>query len=283
MTLVSRVIREPLVHFLFIGLVVFITYDHLNERPSNSAPGHQIVVTLGDVNKLIAQFEGTWRRTPTRQELDALIEAQVRETILVQEALALSMDQNDAVINQRLSQKMTFLLESAARANTPSDAELRAHFDKNKDDYASMPMISFEQVYFGEAFDGADVERAVIALSGGADPSTFGQRTMLPPRLPISPPAAINGTFGRGFFETLAQSEAGIWTGPVRSGFGVHAVRVLESVPGTIPDFAMVADQVMADYIAASASKLSEAVYADMRARYIVRLPDASDLSEMLR
>ena len=275
--------REPLVHFLLIGLVIFLAFGALNEPIEDATTDAQIEVTANDVSAMVAQFEKAWRRVPTREELDALIEARVRESILVREALALSMDQGDAVINQRLSQKMTFLMESAARANPPSGEDLSAYFKENEDKYRSRPLIAFEHVYFGDTLDQGEVDAALSALANGADPTAFGKRTMMPPRIPSSPPNAIDGAFGRGFFERLAGSEPGKWEGPVQSGFGFHAVRVSENVPGGAPDFEAVQDRVIADYTSFAAAELSEAMFADLRARYVVMLPDASEIEGALQ
>lgn len=283
MTYVVRILREPLVHFLLIGLVVFAVYASLNEGAPDRTTDNQIEITMGDVGQMIAQFQTTWRRPPTAQELDTIIEARIRESILINEALALSMDKNDAIINQRLNQKMTFLLESAARANAPSENELMAYFEENKGQYSSAPLIAFEHVFFGDAPDEAEVERALADLLGGADPASLGTRTMLPPRVPLSPQTAVDGTFGRGVFATLSEIETGTWTVPVRSGFGVHAVRILEAVPAAPPAFEALKERVIADYTAAAAADATEAIYAELRARYVVSVPDASELAGALQ
>ena len=87
------IFREPLVHFLLIGLVIFLAFGALNEPIEDATIDAQIEVTANDVSTMVAQFEKAWRRVPTREELDALIEARVRESILVREALALAAHQ----------------------------------------------------------------------------------------------------------------------------------------------------------------------------------------------
>ena len=129
--LVFRIVREPLFHFLLIGMAIFLAYSALNEPTPEAASEKQVEVTVSDVNQMITQFQGAWRRAPNRDELNGLIDAHVRENIMVQEALALSMDKGDAVIERRLSQKMAFLLESAAGAVTPNDDDLKAYFEEN--------------------------------------------------------------------------------------------------------------------------------------------------------
>ena len=54
------------------------------------------------------------------------MEAQLREEILVREAIALGLDQGDAIIRNRLAQKMTFLTTSVAQSMLPEDEILIA-------------------------------------------------------------------------------------------------------------------------------------------------------------
>ncbi|MEO9576330.1 MAG: peptidylprolyl isomerase [Tateyamaria sp.] len=283
MKLVVRIIREPLFHFLLIGVAIFLAYSVLNEPSFEAESEKRIEVTVGDINQMIAQFRTAWRRAPNREELGGLIDAHVRENIMVQEALALSMDKGDAVIERRLSQKMAFLLESAAGAVAPTDGDLMAYFEENKAAYASAPMIAFEQVYFGEAADQSMLDQVLLELEGGADPASVGHRTLLPQLMPLSRDVAVDGAFGRGFFGSLVDLEAGKWIAPVRSGFGVHALRVIEHIEGTVPEFEVVRERVTADYKAFIAEELSRSMYVEMRAGYEVTLPETAEIDGLLQ
>jgi len=281
--LIFRVVREPLFHFLLIGVAIFLAFSLLNEPAPDTASDRQIEVTVADVNQMIAQFQGTWRRPPNRDELDGLIDAHIRENILVQEALALSMDKGDAVIERRLSQKMTFLLESAAGAVEPSESDLKAYFEENKTAYTSAPMVAFEQVFFGEFANQGVLDQALLELEGGADPASVGQRTLLPPEMPLSRDIAIDNTFGRGFFGRLLDLEVGKWTVPVPSGFGLHGLRVTERVEGTTPEFDAVRDKVTADYKAYTSEEVSQSIFVEIRAGYDVSLPEAAEIDGLLQ
>ena len=127
---VPRLLREPLLHFLLIGAAVFGAFA-LRDAPEAPQEAGAIVLTLPRVQELIDGFEANWRRAPTPKELDGLIDGYLAEEVLVREALALALDQGDAVIRQRLAQKMAFLIESAVQAVEPGAGELRGFFQEN--------------------------------------------------------------------------------------------------------------------------------------------------------
>ena len=101
--MLTRILREPILHFLLTGAVIFAVFFAL-EEPVSESDAADIVVTPQLVERLAAQFDASWRRSPSVVELDALIDSYVHEEILVREALALSLDQGDTVIRQRLRQ-----------------------------------------------------------------------------------------------------------------------------------------------------------------------------------
>ena len=280
---VKRILSEPLLHFIVMGATVFFAYSNLNSSSEVPQSENRIVVTLQEVSTLASRFEGTWQRPPTSAELDRLIETHIRDRILISEALALSMDQDDPIINRRLVQKMDFLMQSVAGAATASEQELETYYAKNKQTYATLPMIAFEQVYFGEAPDPVAFNSALASLAKGTDPTRLGQETMLPARIKLSPAPTIDGMFGDGFFELVSKQSSGDWYGPVRSGFGVHIVRVTDQMASIIPEFEAVRSQLETDYATSMASRLSQNLFDEMRKRYEISQPADSELLELQR
>ncbi len=78
--------------------------------------------------------------------------------------------------------------------------------------------------------------------------------------------------FGKGFFERLAELPPGVWAGPVASGYGVHLVRILDSLAARTPPLEEVRDAVLRDWKAAKARELRELHYARLRERFIVEI-----------
>src|SRR5262245_45510575 len=98
-------LREPLLHFLLIGLVLFAITRALNP-PGQRRNSYRIELTVDDLRQAEIIFASKWRRQPTAQELAGLIETKVREEILYREALALGLDKEDTIVKRRMAQKM---------------------------------------------------------------------------------------------------------------------------------------------------------------------------------
>jgi parvulin-like peptidyl-prolyl isomerase len=81
--------------------------------------------------------------------------------------------------------------------------------------------------------------------------------------------------FGKGFFERLAGLPPGKWAGPVNSAYGVHLVRILESLSARMPPLEEVRDAVLRDWKAAKALEIRELHYARLRGRYVVEIQGA--------
>ena len=108
-----RVLGEPLLHFLALGALLFVSYAWVHGGGTGTAD--EIVVSSGQVKSLRAQFMRVWQRPPTRQEMDAQIDAWVREEVLYREGIALALDRDDPVVRRRVAQKMAFIADGHRR------------------------------------------------------------------------------------------------------------------------------------------------------------------------
>ena len=267
-----RLCREPLVHFLAIGGLIFLLFAAVDD--SRETPADVIVVTPERIDYLATGFRSVWRRPPTDDELQALIDDFVREEIYYREALALGLDRNDAVVRRRLRQKMEFLTDNAADLLKPAAGELEAHLLANQQTFRRGPRLAFEQIYLGETPGPKSVARSLSALQSDpmSGPAALGERSLLPARLGLSPPDAIDGVFGRGFFERLAALPPGAWVGPVVSAYGVHLVRIHDSLPARTPPLGEVRDAVLRDWKAAKALEIRELHFNRLRKRFAVEI-----------
>ena len=82
-------------------------------------------------------FQSQWRREPTPEEFNRLVENRVQEEILYREALAMGLDKDDTIVKRRMAQKMQFLAEDVAAAREPDTAELKSWYEKNSAKFAS--------------------------------------------------------------------------------------------------------------------------------------------------
>ena len=122
----KRWLREPLLHFLVIGVVLFGLYSYVHRGRGGFESSKQIALSLDDLRLMETYFESQWHRQPTPAEFQAMVEDKVKEEVLYREGLAMGLDKDDTIVKRRMAQKMQFLAEDVAAAHEPSTAELKA-------------------------------------------------------------------------------------------------------------------------------------------------------------
>ncbi len=272
MKLMQRLLREPLLHFLAIGGLIFLFFVAVDD--TRETPADVIVITPERIDHLAARFRSVWKRMPTDAELDALIDDEVREEVYYRGALALGLDRNDTIVRRRMRQKMEFLLDTGGFLQEPAEGELDAYFAANLEFYRSKPRLAFAQIYLGEAPAAEMVSNSLGALRSDppADPATLGERSFLPTQLGLSPPAAVDGVFGTGFFDLVAELSPGQWAGPVVSTYGAHLVRILDTLPARTPPLEEIRGAVLKNWREAKAQEIREQDYAERRKHFVVEI-----------
>jgi peptidyl-prolyl cis-trans isomerase C len=254
---VKRWLREPLAHFLLIGLALFAAYGAA-QNPGRTESSKRIELTQDDLRQLLVAFTAQWRRPPTPQEVASLVNGKFTEEILYREALALGLDKGDTTVKRRMAQKMEFLAEDVSALREPKSEELRAWFARNSGRFATPSRATFRHLYFSSdrrrerARD--DAVRALGKLVGQpadskaaavlADPFMFqdyyGDRS----------PQQVAKEFGPSFATALFELKAGSWQGPIESGYGWHLVWVDSITPGRVPAFEELEPDVKTQWIA---------------------------------
>lgn len=273
--------REPLVHFLGAGLVLFLLY--LAFGPDEKNDPDRIHITAAQQRNIAALFERTWGRPPTAEEQEGLIAARIREEILSREAIAAGLSDGDAVIRQRLAQKLEFLSDDLAARLTPKNEDLEAFLKANSDRYQTDRMTDFRQVFVDRAQDGSEhtnrIEEVRDALATSVDPETLGDRTLLPRQLENATDAQIANVFGAELAASIGQMRMGEWQGPIASSFGHHFVFVIDRIEPRMPAVPEIRDTLIRDWRDSERLKLREAYYEQVRSRYRVDVektnPDA--------
>lgn len=263
--LVKRGIREPLVHFLAAGVLIFAVMP----GGVNNAD-RTIIVTQAQATRLATLWSQTWQRPPRPDELDGLIRDYIKEEIYYREALRLELDEDDAVVRRRLRSKMEYLAISSAENAEPKDSDLQAWLDTNAARYAPDALYSFDQVYAG-----ADAGRATAMLAElrrGADAATSGDAISLPRAVQNAPLSEVSRQFGEGFATALTARNPGDWVGPVESGFGQHLVRIRRVTVPRPPRLADVRQQVENDWRVANRRDREARAYQALLSSYDIRI-----------
>jgi len=287
MTLLRKLIREPLVQFLVLGGLLFVYFEW---KGGGSGPGStRISITPGLVTHLASGFARTWQRAATAEELKGLIDEYVKEEIATREATAMGLDRDDTIIRRRLRQKMEFLVEDALDAAPPGEAEVQAWLEKHPNTFRVEPQVALRQVYVNAKRHGASAQaetQRLLARLRAAGPNAkidaLGDATMLPRELPLGPFSEVVRAFGTEFAARIDAVEPGQWTGPVESPYGVHLVLVMERRAPAAPVLADVQPLVQRELMAERRKVQLQALYERLLEKYTVtiEMPKEKDVKK---
>jgi len=266
--MLSRLLREPLLHFLLLGGVLFLIFGRGGSRPP---AGAEIVVTAADIQRIAAGFSATWQRPPSENELQGAINDYIREEVLYRTGLSLGLDKDDTIVRRRIRQKMDFVLEDTV--GTPDDAELRAFFDAHADKFRVEPRISFRQVFLSLKRSNPEAEALLPQLiASGPNVEGAGDPLLLPETFGLTPLSQIDAQFGEGIASELSKVAPGHWAGPLKSAYGFHLILVKAIEPSRLPPFDEVRDAVQREWFAARRAAVLDQQYQKLQAKYHVRV-----------
>jgi len=277
--LAQRALREPLLHFLVAGALLFLVHAFVS---GDASPGAgRIMVSSAQIADLRAVFERTWQRPPTRDELQGLIDSHVREEVLFREGLALGLDRDDPLIRRRVRQKVDLLAEHALAGAEPTEQQLQAYLDANRARFTPEPRYTLRQVYVDPTRPGRDTGRETARLLAelnrlGLDAAAArsGDATQLPFRVEATPASELAQLFGPQFSPALAALPAQRWSGPVASAYGLHLVYVEQKVEHPA-ELAAVRTLVRREYEREQRAAATEAFYRGLLQRYTVTIENA--------
>jgi len=285
MSSLSKIFREPLVHFVLIGAAVFGLYALVSGGEPESAR-EEIVVTEGRMQQLAQVFAKTWQRPPSPEELRGLVDAYVKEEVYYREAIKLGLDQDDTLIRRRMQQKMEFVTEPSDELLRADDTALQAYLDAHKTEFRVEPRFAFEQVFLNPAKTGAAApvrgEQMLAVLKASERdgvPPDVGDPTLLPAEMPLSPLSGIARNFGEPFAAKLTDLPEKEWAGPIKSSYGLHLVRVTERLDGYDPKLAEVRGAVEQKWRTEKRDEFQAQAYDQLLAEYEVVLPTAEAAS----
>jgi parvulin-like peptidyl-prolyl isomerase len=278
-----KLLREPLVHFLFIGAALFVIYAYWGQ-PDLEEQGRSVTITAGEIKWLTDNWEKRWTRPPTAGEREGIIKQYLKEMILYREAVAMGLDKNDTVVRRRLAQKLEFLTQDLVNIQSPTEEELRTYFKEHMDRYQPPDLITITQVFFNpdkrrdRTLKDAEAAKAkLIALKEPPrDAQAFGDPFMLQSYYPKRSEVELAKLFGRGFAEPVFALATQRWHGPVLSGYGTHLVYVHDRMDSDPPTFSEVEAQVRQDWENDRRQQLNDQYFASLMDRYDVTIEDGS-------
>ena len=274
--------REPLIHFLLIGGMIYGAYA-LYGASDDTDDERKITITTGEIEALSNQWVRMWNRPPTNEEFSNIIRQYVREQILYREAVAMGLDDGDIVIRRRLAQKLELLAQGLITPEEPTDEALQTWYEENENQYKQPDRYTLTHIFFNpdkreestldDANEALAELRALEAVPASFD--DYGDRFMLQNYYPERTELELRKLFGTGFVESVIAIEPDKWHGPVLSGYGTHLVYVNNVWHAPDVNFDEARETLKQDWMAAQTEELSERFIDNLVSRYEVIVEDA--------
>lgn len=293
-----RVVREPLLHFVVLGGLLFALDAATNSDdpapdpapgPDTGAPTTQpgpgassvgtsrvgpdrdATIVVGP--EVRAALTEQWTRTrgtpPTSEEIEREVSRWTEEELLYREGLERGLDQDDPRVRERVATKMGSVLRARVVLPEPTDDELRAWFQDHASKWAKAELYDFTQVYV-EGHDAKATQRAAELLEQlreGAEPGGLGDTFQGGRRYRRRKIEDLAKSFQSTFVDGLETQALKTWA-LRRSRFGLHLVRLDARTPAEAPAFESVKADVRKDWEDARRTEETRAAFEELRNRW---------------
>jgi len=285
--------REPLLHFLCVGGLLFMVYQHLVPRADDSDATNIEVdrdIMLNYLqyrSKAFArgQFLQQWN-TMTPGQRQSLVDDYVHEEALFREARAMGLRDGDYVIRQRMIQRLKFLIDDAvADLAPPTEEQLRQYFTRHEKEYLEPAVYTFTHIFFDAAQHGNDAAHKLAQQTlpllrsqqvGFSGASAFGDR--FPYLLNYVERRAdyVASQMGSAMVTALDKIDTSspAWTGPYRSPYGWHLVLLTRRLAAHLPEMSTLHKRLVEDFERDQREARRRRVIDQIVSRYAVKLPD---------
>jgi hypothetical protein len=275
----NKFLREPLVHFLLLGVLIFAAYGWLSRDLQSE---EEIFISRGQQEHLVNMFSRTWQRPPTPQEFQGLLKDYLRQEIAYREAVKMGLEQGDIIIRRRMRQKLELLTDEIVSFSKPGDTDLQAYLEENQEVFRLEPVFDLRQIYISLDKRGTGADEYAQNLldqlhkdkgeGALADWRELGDSLPLPAELKSARSSEISRQFGQQFADSLTGVEQGKWTGPVLSGYGLHLVMIDQFTPARDPALEEVRERVKIEWMEKRRRNATDELYDQLAKKYQIEI-----------
>lgn len=251
---------------------MFFIYHSVSQRIDRE--NKTIFVSPEHIAMITVNFEKTWNRPPTQEEMNGVVDNYIMDQIFYREATALGLDKTDPAIKRRMRQIMESMLDNFTTVY-PSEDQLKQYLSDNADKFRENPIISFEHKYFSyNNKDAAEEIHRKLIENKAYDEAKVEYLSLLPQEFQTESYSNVNKLFGSDFAREVFSLKTNAWTGPVRSAYGWHLVYVEEIIEGNVPELDRIWDLVEREWTVEKKRELKELQYSKMKEKYIIKFKE---------
>lgn len=256
--------REPLLHFLVLGALLF-GIDYAINRGVGDA--NEIVISAEVDEEARQIFQAKRGQDPNSQEMAALRKLWLENEVLYREGLSLQLDKGDTAIRERVIFKALSVVDGGTKLPPVSDELLREWFGKRRDKYDEPARFDFQEAVLGGEPDEVAVRAFVDSLNNGAPGDAKAGLRVFKGR----PHGNLVQSYGESFAKALESATPGQWLA-LASKEGWRAVRLEAATQPKPASFESLRGVVLQDWTDATLAEQRSAAVAILAKKYTIKV-----------
>ncbi len=276
----KKIFKEPLVHFLLIGAVLFVIFEFLN--PTEQENQDTIYIGKDEIAYIKNHFFQRYNRNPTKLELNRQIDNYVSTEAYYREAIKLGLDKNDHTIKRHLQKKMQLMSKGVLSLLDISDEDLNTYMNKNRDKFTTQSMYAFEQVQIDPDKHKDNLKEYLLSVKEKLDNNikVKSDSAIVPAHFSAISKKVLLSDFGKKFTDKLDKMNLHIWSGPLVSYLGIHYVKLEKRTKPQLAKLKDIRELVLKSYIKDKQKSLLEKQRKEFINKYHVEIDDKAYKNE---
>lgn len=255
-------LREPLLHFLLLGGLLFGVDHYLVTREDDP---RTIVVGAAVDAEAKQLFKASRGREPNAEELKALRNVWLDNEVLYREGLALQVDKGDTAIRERVIFKALSVVDANTKLPPVTDEALRKWFEGHRAKYDEPPRFDFQEAVLSGDASEAGIRKFVEALNAGTQGEAEAGLRVFKGR----PRGNIEQSYGPEFAKALAEATPHTWLA-MKGKDGWRAIRLEQLTAPKPAVFEALRNIVQQDWTDATLSEQRSAAVRGLMGKYKV-------------
>jgi hypothetical protein len=257
--------REPLLHFIVLGTILFAVDSLIAARTDDP---HTITVDATVDQRERDLFKEVNGRDPSADELYAVRREWLDDEVLYREGIAMALDKGDPPIRSRVIVKARSMIEASLQPPTADPEILRNWFDRNRAKYDQPATYNFEEAVPSDGISEATLHARVAGLNDRTRPSDAQARLRV---FKDQRRDSLVRSEGEQFVGALESMPVGEWR-LLNSRSGMRVIRLDSVTPAQPAQFEKLMDTVLPDWIDATMAEQRSAAVRAMVNRYTVKV-----------
>ncbi|WP_290903159.1 peptidylprolyl isomerase [Aquabacterium sp.] len=255
-------LREPLLHFLLLGAILFGVDHYLVTRVDDP---RTIVVGAAVDDEAKQLFKASRGRDPNAEELAALRRVWLDNEVLYREGLILQMDKGDSAIRERVIFKALSVVDANTKLPPVTEEVLRTWFDARRAKYDEPPRFDFQEAVLSGDASEAGIRAFVDKLNAGTPGEAEAGLRVFKGR----PRSNVEQSYGPEFAKALESASPQTWQA-LKSKDGWRAVRLEQVTPAKPAVFEVLRNVVQQDWTDATMAEQRSAAVRGLMGKYKV-------------